>query len=414
MLNRLFSLTIASQKRVFGLDVLRAAAILIVVDAHSAVALGQHHEGNLLHQFMPDGVELFFVLSGFLVGGILIRIYEQEGRMNGPLILNFWTRRWFRTLPTYYLILVMLIVLNLLRAWNSGLPHTLPPKFSLASYFVFLQNFARYTPDFFPETWSLSIEEWSYISIPLLLLAWHSFRPASWSRQNVVLAVILTLILGTNLLRLSLALQHPISDGELGFRGIVITRLDAIAYGVLAAHTKQYHLTFWNSPLARQNAFWVGLAMTILAAFTASVLVLATYVDAGIFPGYVAYKRTLYFSVIGLSMMLLIPRMDAWRTATGLIPRAITHISLISYSLYLLNLSPIMVLLIEQIPTTSLVVGYAKVGLFWVVSIGLSTLLFKHYELPMTTLRDRLSKREPHLTTGEVNSNDRSQLPNAG
>jgi peptidoglycan/LPS O-acetylase OafA/YrhL len=109
-------------------------------------------------------------------------------------------------------------------------------------------------------------------------------------------------------------------------------------------------------------------------------------------------------------MMLLIPRMEAWRTASGLIPRAITHISLISYSLYLLNLSPIMILLIEQIPTTSLVIGYAKIVVFWVVCIGLSTLLYKYYELPMTSLRDRLSKREPHMTE-VVNSNDRLQSP---
>jgi len=410
MLNGLFSLNIASQKRVFGLDVLRAAAILIVVDAHSGVALGNYSHGGLLHQFLPDGVELFFVLSGFLIGGILIRIYEQEGRISGPVILNFWTRRWFRTLPTYYFVLILLISLNALRAWRSGLANTLPGKRALASYFVFLQNFSHYVPDFFPETWSLAIEEWSYLIIPLLLLAWHSFRPASWSRQHVVFAVILTVILGTNLFRLVLALQHPISEGELGFRGIVVTRLDAIAYGVMAAYVKQYYPSFWSSPLAKRNAFWFGLGMTILTALTASILVLATYVDAGIFPGYVFYKRTLYFSVVGLSMMLLIPRMDAWRTASGLIPRAITHISLISYSLYLLNLSPIMVLLIEQIPTSSLVVGYAKVAFFWVSSLGLSTLLYKYYELPMTSLRDRLSKREPHITEG-VNSNDRLQSP---
>ncbi len=410
MLNGLFSLNIASQKRVFGLDVLRAAAILIVVDAHSGVALGQYHQGGLLHQFLPDGVELFFVLSGFLIGGILIRIYEQEQKISAPLILNFWARRWFRTLPTYYFVLILLIGHNALRAWQTGLPNALPGKWVLVSYFVFLQNFTHYLPDFFPETWSLAIEEWSYLLIPLLLLAWHSFRPARWSRQQVVLAVILTVILGTNLLRLVLALQHPISEGELGFRGIVITRLDAIAYGVTAAYVKQYYPSFWSSPLAQRNAFWFGLAMTILTSFTASIQMLATYVDAGIFPSYVFYKRTFYFAVIGLSMMLLIPRMEAWRTASGLIPRAITHISLISYSLYLLNLSPIMILLIEQIPTTSLVIGYAKIVVFWVVCIGLSTLLYKYYELPMTSLRDRLSKREPHMTE-VVNSNDRLQSP---
>lgn len=388
----------ASQKRVFGLDVLRAVAILIVVDAHANNAMGSYHQGSLLHQFVPDGVELFFVLSGFLIGGILIRIYEQEGRMNGPIIRNFWVRRWFRTLPNYYLVLVGIIVINLMQAWLSGQHHSLPSKWTLASYFVFFQNFAWYVPDFFPETWSLAIEEWSYLIIPTVLMAWHRFRPAHWSRQQVVLAVVLTVIIGTNLLRLVMALQEPISAGELGFRGIVITRLDAIAYGVLAAYTKQYYPVLWKSPLAQRNAFWFGLLLTIAAAFTASIMILAFYVDSGLYPAYVFYKRTFYFLVIGLSMMLLIPRMDAWRSATGWIPRAITHVSLISYSLYLLNLTPVMSLLIARIPTTSLLVAYAKVVLFWVISLSLSTLLFKYYELPMTSLRDRLSKREPHLT----------------
>lgn len=398
MLKRLFSLDTASQKRVFGLDVLRAAAILIVVDAHANNALGSYHQGGLLHQFLPDGVELFFVLSGFLIGGILIRIYEQEGRMDGPVLMNFWVRRWFRTLPNYYLVLGGIIGINLIQAFLTGQHHSLPAKWTLASYFVFLQNFAWYVPDFFPETWSLAIEEWSYLFIPLILLLWHRLRPAHWSQQRVVLAVILTVIVGTNLLRLVLALQQPISAGELGFRGIVITRLDAIAYGVLAAYMKQYYPAFWRSPMAQKNAFWLGLVMTVITAFTASILILAFYVDSGVYPAYVFYKRTFYFLVIGLSMMLLIPRMDAWRSATGWIPRAITHVSLISYSLYLLNLTPVMGLLINRIPTTSLTVGYGKVVLFWIVSLGLSTLLHKYYELPMTSLRDRMSKREPHLT----------------
>lgn len=411
MLRKLFSLDTAGMKRVFGLDVMRAAAILIVVDAHATIALKDYYSGAFWHHLLPDGVELFFVLSGFLIGGILIRSYEKKQRFDRQVLLNFWTRRWFRTLPNYYFVLLSLILFALLRAWRSGLPDTLPPGEVLATYFVFLQNFATYVPDFFPETWSLAIEEWSYITLPLVLWTMHSLLSGRWSRQRIALVSILFVIVGTNLYRLVAAVQVPISEGELGYRGIVLTRLDAISYGVLAAYAKHYFPTTWQNDALRHRLLVIGLLLTLLAAFTSSIVILKFYGDWGIFPAYTFYKRTVYFPVIGLSMALLMPYMDGWRTASGLwarwsIARAITHISLISYSMYLLNLTPIMMTFIERIPTTSLAVGWAKVGLFWGLVLVLSTLLFKFFEKPVTELRERLSAKEPTQLV-----NDRAGAP---
>ncbi len=402
MLKNLFSLDTSLDKRVFGLDVMRAIAILVVVDAHARVALGDYYSGAFWHQLIPDGVELFFVLSGFLIGGILIRSYEKKGRFDADLLLNFWTRRWFRTLPNYYLVLGGLIGLALVRAWRSGLHHTLPPKETLVKYFFFVQNFASFIPDFFPETWSLAIEEWSYITLPLVLWLMHLLLPASWPRQRIVLAAILTVIVGTNLYRFLLAIHYPIEDGELGFRGIVLARLDAISYGVLAAYAKHYFPAQWTHPRLRQRLFVAGLLLTVLVAFSASIYILRFYVEAGVYPAYVFYKRTFYFPLIGLTMMLVMPYMDGWRNATGGwsrfgIAQIITHISLISYSMYLLNLTPIMLMIIERFPTTSLAVGWAKVAVFWVLVLVSSTLLFKYFEKPVTALRERLSKKEPTL-----------------
>ncbi|NEU69719.1 acyltransferase [Spirosoma agri] len=404
MLKNLFSLGTSQMKRVFGLDVMRAIAILVVVDAHARVALGDYYSGAFWHQLIPDGVELFFVLSGFLIGGILIRSYEKKGRFDGSLLLNFWTRRWFRTLPNYYLVLCGLIALSLLRAWRSGLHHTLPAKGVLIKYFFFVQNFASFIPDFFPETWSLAIEEWSYITLPLLLWLMHMLLPARWPRQRIVLATVLFIIIGTNLYRLITALQYPISAGELGYRGIVLARLDAISYGVLAAYAKQYFPTQWTDPKLRQRLLIIGVIVTVLAAFSASIYILRFYVVSGVYPAYVFYKRTVYFPFIGLSMALVMPYMDGWKAATGVwarfgIARAITHISLISYSMYLLNLTPIMITVIEHFPTTSLAVGWTKVAIFWVLVVLLSTLLFKYFEKPVTELRDKVSKKEPTLLT---------------
>jgi peptidoglycan/LPS O-acetylase OafA/YrhL len=399
----LFSLGTLYTKRVFGLDVMRAIAILIVVDSHATIALKEYYAGGFWHNLLPDGVELFFVLSGFLIGGILIRSYEKNGGFDRKLLLNFWTRRWFRTLPAYYLVLTGLIVTALLRAWRSGLHHNLPPKQTLLSYFVFLQNFNQELVGFFPETWSLAIEEWSYITLPLVLWLLHTLLAARWPRKRIALAMILLVIIGSNAYRFITALQVPISAGELGYRGIVITRLDAISYGVLAAYLKYYFPTQWANDGLRRRTLVLGIVLTMLIAFSASVIVLHYYVDMGVYPAYVFYKRTVYFLLIGLSMTLLMPYMDGWRTAPASwdrlgVARAITHVSLISYSMYLLNLTPVMITVLERIPTTSPTIGWLKVGTFWVIVLVLSTLLFKYFEKPVTELRERLSAKEPKLT----------------
>jgi peptidoglycan/LPS O-acetylase OafA/YrhL len=399
----LFSLGTLYTKRVFGLDVMRAIAILIVVDSHATIALKEYYNGAFWHHLLPDGVELFFVLSGFLIGGILIRSYEKNAGFDRKLLLNFWTRRWFRTLPAYYLVLTGLIATALLRAWRSGLHHALPPKQTLLSYFVFLQNFNQELIGFFPETWSLAIEEWSYITLPLVLWLLHTLLSARWPRRRIALAMILLVIIGSNVYRLITALQVPLSAGELGYRGIVVTRLDAISYGVLAAYLKYYFPTQWANDGLRRRTLVLGIVLTMLIAFSASVIILHYYVETGLYPAYVFYKRTVYFLLIGLSMTLLMPYMDGWRTAPASwsrlgITRAITHISLISYSMYLLNLTPVMITVLERIPTTSLTIGWLKVGTFWVIVLVLSTLLFKYFEKPVTELRERLSAKEPKLT----------------
>ncbi|GAB3643092.1 acyltransferase family protein [Spirosoma arcticum] len=402
----LFSLGTLHSRRVFGLDVMRAMAILIVVDSHAGIALKDYHSPAFWHHLLPDGVELFFVLSGFLIGGILIRSYEKNGGFDRDLLLNFWTRRWFRTLPAYYFVLTALIVTALLRAWRSGLQHTLPPARTLLEYYFFLQNFTAELAGFFPETWSLAIEEWSYISLPLVLWGLHTLLSERWPRRRIVLAMILFVIIGSNAYRLVTALQVPISAGELGYRGIVVTRLDAISYGVLAAYGKHYFPARWTNPALRRRLLLLGLLLTALIALSASVIMLHLYVETGLYPAYVFYKRTVYFLLIGLSMTLLMPYMDGWRTAAGSwarfgIGRAITHVSLISYSMYLLNLTPIMMTVVDRIPTTSLAVGWLKVGLFWTLVLVLSTLLFKYFEKPVTELRDRLSAKEPTQLVNE-------------
>ena len=91
--------------RNFGLDLFRAFAILLVVLSHGKFLLNRTVLENFPYVKMLDGVDLFFVLSGFLIGGILLKS-SSEG-LNWPGVAHFWKRRLLRTLPNYYLILLL-------------------------------------------------------------------------------------------------------------------------------------------------------------------------------------------------------------------------------------------------------------------------------------------------------------------
>ena len=97
-------------ERIYGLDILRAFAILFVVAGHGEVLLPRQLK-SINDFFVFDGVSIFFVLSGFLIGGILIKILEKN-QITINLLFEFWIRRWFRTLPNYFLILITLGILH--------------------------------------------------------------------------------------------------------------------------------------------------------------------------------------------------------------------------------------------------------------------------------------------------------------
>ena len=201
-----------------GLDLVRSAAIGAVLLSHSAEWwLGPGPQTAIQAGFIGRaGVEAFFSLSGFLIGGILLRAIHAGGFGPGAIAL-FWTRRWMRTLPAYW---VLILLLN----WHFGTGDW--------RSLLFLQNFVprtQWTP-LTPHTWSLVLEEWFYLWVPLgaalMLLA---------VRRSWALPLLCgLLIVGCTAGRWAVGGQPSPSWGpEPGVNPIL--RLDCAAWGVLAA-----------------------------------------------------------------------------------------------------------------------------------------------------------------------------------
>ena len=301
--------------RRFGLDLARAAAILLVLVSHAAgfwLAFGPRlgFDANALSRLLGvDGVELFFGLSGFLIGRLLLDIQRKNPSFDAVKI--FLVRRWLRTLPLYFLVLAALLLVPQLqpipleRGW---------------SYLLLVQNLVTPMPasNWFGTSWSLTIEEWSYLLLPFL-----AFFLCRRTRNPVASAAIILIALGIAI-RLAVGVTHAPWTADRWdnlIRKTVITRADAVAYGVLAAVVMER----FGASLPKYRLLIVALAL--LAANVAICLSLDNH--AGV-AGWL-----LLFPVTGIGFALLMPWLAGMRSPRGLLAVPVHFVARVSYALYL-------------------------------------------------------------------------------
>ena len=357
-------------KRIFGLDVIRALAIILVVKTHGSFMIQDTVLGNILDFKMIDGVDMFFVLSGFLIGGILLKTIHREEKVGSSQLWNFWKRRWFRTLPNYYLILL----LNYIVVSNGIIKEDIT-QFNY-TFLIFCQNLITPFQGFFWESWSLSVEEWFYILIPITI--WVFIRLTS--RKHAFLYATLLIILLPLVYRYSIT-QETLSafSWDTIFRKTVICRLDSIGYGLLAAWIFYYYKGIWNK--WRIPAFIMGIGVLIIVVhFKGSYSSL--------------YRQTLYFSMIPLSVMLFLPMAASWKKANGFLARATVHISKISYSMYLINLALVAEVIRDNFQIVDSSDAYTKYFIYWAIVIIASTLIYTYFEKPVMNLRERFTTND--------------------
>ena len=178
-----------------------------------------------------SGVDLFFVLSGFLIGGILL-----DAKDSPTYYKAFYLRRFFRILPLYYLwIFAYLFVMFTSHVWLSAflkVPSQAPPDVSVFWLLAFVQNvkFTSYVNlawAWLSPTWSLAVEEQFYLIAPLLIR--HLGRRALFRVMCLVAvgAPLVRLWVGSHLLSQPVGLDQVYT--------LLPCRADALAFGVLTA-----------------------------------------------------------------------------------------------------------------------------------------------------------------------------------
>jgi len=215
--------------RIPELDGLRGIAIGMVLIWHFVVVPSDitHLPRALVPGLLTwTGVDLFFVLSGFLIGGILL-----DARTSTNYFQVFYTRRFFRIVPVYALVLLSFPVLAYARHWAhpiqpAGLAPGSPPWYS---YWTFTQNFwMAWTSNLgfnsLAMTWSLAVEEQFYLTLPLLVRLFSGRRLLTLVGVGIVLAPLLRTV------------SRFFSPHNWGLPYVLMPcRADALLLGVLAA-----------------------------------------------------------------------------------------------------------------------------------------------------------------------------------
>jgi peptidoglycan/LPS O-acetylase OafA/YrhL len=354
--------------RSFGLDLLRATSIVVVV---------LHHADDLLDAVIPsnpglsavDGVDLSFILSGYLIGRILLRYAEADHLPWHRRLLDFMQRRWLRTLPNYYLFLLINIALVFF-GLAPGVLHV-----NTLAYFGFMQNLVVHLGLFFHESWSLAVEEWFYLLFPLATVLFTAVGP--WRARSVFPWIILAFLVVPAVLRL-VVMPHisSVHVMNLQVRTLVPLRLDTLGFGVLAAWCAHRWPVAWARH--RWPAFVLGLVGYVLVAGYRPI-------------GGVAYQGTWYFTCSAASLALALPLLSAWR-AIGPWTVPITFLGSISYALYLVHL-PVRHLFLPLVSGCSPGTVVGMYVLYWGVCVLLAAAVHRYYERPFMAYRDRLSQR---------------------
>ncbi len=373
-------MTQLSRKRTFyeGIDLLRAAAVFLVLWSHGGHLVPPAWRPWLFPAALRPGfwgVTLFFSISGFLIIGQLLDM--GTGRRQESIRV-FVLRRWLRTVPTYWLVLVLLLFLGAY-AWPGWKPW-------LANSF-FLQEWLLQDAALLPVSWSLVIEEFSYLAFAGLfgLLMWLGrwrLRGAgrdAWVNAAFLGALLLLPLLG-GWIRWHLAgLDWSVQDLKQG----LLPQLDALAYGGLLAVFYR-RCPEWFHALAAQHLKLVVLVLALMSLLGAFAPMLFQRVTAPLPAQAALWIGFGFYPLAGVLASCLL--LGFWHFRYAFCPRWLAlgcrWMSRSSYSIYLIHV-PIAVIA-ELLPRA------IALPVYLLCSIFAGALCWLVFERPFIRLRHAL------------------------
>ncbi len=353
--------------RNFGLDVMRSIGVFMVLAGHSVHFFESYTpKVHVISHFVINGVELFFALSGFLIGRMLMKQFSKPDVTVGHELFVFLKRRWYKTLPVYFIALFI----NFVFAYFVTGYHR---DFNW-SFLFFLQNLNSAEFWFFPVSYSLAIEEWFYLLFPLVFIVLIQLFRSS-DRNKLLIAATVVFIAGSVVARSYKFLYTDYAMWDPGFRKVLTMRLDACVYGIILSVV----FSFAHDAIKRLQfvLLFIGAALYIACIFVRIQ-----------FPESYFY-HVLYFTFIPLAFTFALPFFYFIRTPGNFTHRLFTQISLIAFAFYLLHLSPLMDLFL-LLPNGEHLFRDICVLVAYVITTALTSILwYKYIELPFTNLRDQ-------------------------
>jgi peptidoglycan/LPS O-acetylase OafA/YrhL len=221
------------------LDVVRGVAILMVILSHLALVDKQVVTIDIFKYIQTffsvikvggwSGVDLFFVLSGFLISGLLFKEYKQTGIIK---VKTFLIRRGFKIYPGFVLFIVFSFIFETILSL-----HFHKSRFLTIDYVKDLFFLHNYLGGRWDTTWSLDVEEAFYILLPLFLLTYIHFKKISL--KGLISSYIVLMILSITG-RYIMNMRHPAYNFQLQYTYSHL-RLDALFFGVLLSYLYHYH-----------------------------------------------------------------------------------------------------------------------------------------------------------------------------
>jgi peptidoglycan/LPS O-acetylase OafA/YrhL len=371
---RFFKTAVIDSNRNIGLDIIRAICVIVVVLSHTNNYFGVYT--GIYKVVFPLGYmfqDLFFALSGFLVGKQIIRHINTPG--SNLNLITFYKNRWIRTVPFYFIFLLINFFVFHAIYQHVDLLLFKKTSFSFFNYLTFTQNLYIPHPTFFPEIWPLPIEEWSFLLLPIPIFLISVLFKKTLNTKNLLTLLFIEIIIVT-LYRVYYIIQSdPELDWEL--RKIVVYRLDALLYGfVVRIFSDNYSYVF------NKNKLWlliVGIVLSFGFYFSKPYLPILLY-------------KSLFFTVIPIGMSFALPyfyfgNFNGWSQRLKSI---LTHISLTSYVVLLSHLYLIQFgMLCIYVPLNFIEALFFTIVYFGII-ICFTTLFFNYIERPILLMRKKL------------------------